>query len=46
MVGEEAQGMRNRAKKLANAAREATEDGGSSSLDLDALIQQLTSRGH
>ncbi|KAK4284563.1 hypothetical protein QN277_001380 [Acacia crassicarpa] len=44
MVGEEALEMRNRAKKLGSMAKEAMEEGGSSSLALDALIQELSSR--
>ena len=46
MEGKEAEDMRSRAKKLASMAKQAMEEGGSSSLDLDALIQQLSSRGH
>ncbi|KAK3412343.1 hypothetical protein EUGRSUZ_I01122 [Eucalyptus grandis] len=40
-VGEEAEEMRRRAKALAEMARGAVEEGGSSWSDLDALIQEL-----
>nr|AUR26624.1 UDP-glucosyltransferase 73A21 [Centella asiatica] len=43
MVGEEAEERRNRAKALKEMAREAVEEGGSSYLDLDALIKDLSS---
>ncbi|KAI4295678.1 hypothetical protein L6164_035695 [Bauhinia variegata] len=41
MVGEEAEEMRNRSKKLACLARQAMEEGGSSYSDLNALIEEL-----
>lgn len=44
MVGEEAEDMRNRAKELANMARRAVEQGGSSYNDFNSLIQDLRSR--
>ncbi|XP_065616015.1 scopoletin glucosyltransferase-like [Quercus suber] len=43
MVGEEAEEMRSRAKKLGEMAKRAVEDGGSSSSDLNALIEELRS---
>ncbi|XP_020236636.1 scopoletin glucosyltransferase [Cajanus cajan] len=46
MVEEEAEGMRNRAKALAQMARLAVEEGGSSDLNLDALIVELCSLSH
>jgi len=44
MVGEEAEEMRRRAKSLAEMARSAVEDGGSSYSDLNSLIEELKSR--
>ncbi|XP_028783109.1 LOW QUALITY PROTEIN: scopoletin glucosyltransferase-like [Neltuma alba] len=41
MEGEEAEEMRNRAKKLARMARETVEEGGSSYSDLNSLIEEL-----
>ena len=41
MEGEEAVDMRNRAKKLAGMAREAVEEGGSSYVDLNSLIEEI-----
>ncbi|XP_057419823.1 scopoletin glucosyltransferase-like [Lotus japonicus] len=46
MVGEEAKEMRLKVKMLAQKARRAVEDGGSSSLQLDALIEELGSLPH
>nr|QEA68968.1 UGT73A18 [Panax ginseng] len=43
MVGEEAEGRRNRAKALKEMARKAIEGGGSSYSDLSALIKELSS---
>ncbi|GMI88261.1 UDP-glycosyltransferase 73B4 [Hibiscus trionum] len=43
MKGERAEEMRNRARKLAEAAKMAVEKGGSSYSDLDSLIQELNS---
>ncbi|XP_022155700.1 UDP-glucose flavonoid 3-O-glucosyltransferase 7-like [Momordica charantia] len=43
MEGEEAEEMRNRAKELANMARMAVAENGSSYSDLDALINELKS---
>ncbi|KAM1059415.1 hypothetical protein TB2_023713 [Malus domestica] len=45
MVGEEAKQMRSRAWELAEQAKRAIEKGGSSHSDLNALIQELKSRG-
>ncbi|KAL3621138.1 hypothetical protein CASFOL_036050 [Castilleja foliolosa] len=42
MVGEEAEGMRNRAKSYKEMARKAVEEGGSSYSDLNALIDELS----
>ena len=42
MEGEEAEEMRNKAKGLAKMARRAIKEGGSSYLDLDALIDALS----
>ncbi|GMH02863.1 hypothetical protein Nepgr_004702 [Nepenthes gracilis] len=42
MVGEEAEEIRSRAKKLKEMARKAVEEGGSSYSDLSALIQELS----
>ncbi|GMH02860.1 hypothetical protein Nepgr_004699 [Nepenthes gracilis] len=42
MVGEEAEEMRNRARKLKEMARRAVEEAGSSYSDLSALIQELS----
>ncbi|XP_028781160.1 scopoletin glucosyltransferase-like [Neltuma alba] len=39
--GDEAEEIRNRAKKLARMAREAVEEGGSSHSDLNSLIEEL-----
>jgi len=39
MMGEEAEEMRSRAKKLGEMARKAVEEGGSSCSDFDALIE-------
>lgn len=44
MDGEEAEEMRSRARALAEMAREAFEEGGSSSSDLNALIEELKLR--
>ncbi|CAK7329915.1 unnamed protein product [Dovyalis caffra] len=41
MVGEEAEEMRSRAKKLGEMARKAVEEGGSSYSDFNALIEEL-----
>jgi UDP:flavonoid glycosyltransferase YjiC (YdhE family) len=41
MVGEEAEEMRSRAKKLGQTARKAVEEGGSSYSDFNALIEEL-----
>jgi hypothetical protein len=41
MVGEEAEEMRSRAKKLGETARKAVEEGGSSYSDFNALIEEL-----
>lgn len=41
MMGEEAEQMRSRASKLAEMAKRAVEEGGSSQSDLDALIKDL-----
>ncbi|KAF7811000.1 scopoletin glucosyltransferase-like [Senna tora] len=41
MEGEEAEEMRNRAKKYINMAKQAVEERGSSYLELNALIQEL-----
>ena len=43
MVGEEAEEMRSRAKKLREMAKRAVEDGGSSYSDLNVLIEELRS---
>ncbi|KAK9287564.1 hypothetical protein L1049_015985 [Liquidambar formosana] len=43
MAGEEAEEMRNRARALKEMARRATEEGGSSYSDLNALIDELRS---
>ncbi|KAF7849356.1 hypothetical protein BT93_L0887 [Corymbia citriodora subsp. variegata] len=45
MVGGEAEAMRDRAKLLADKARRAIEDGGSSCSDMNALIRELASHG-
>ncbi|XP_048435121.1 scopoletin glucosyltransferase-like [Pyrus x bretschneideri] len=45
MVGEEAEEMRSRAWELAEQAKRAIEKGGSSHSDLNALIEELKSRG-
>ncbi|MED6132870.1 hypothetical protein PIB30_022782 [Stylosanthes scabra] len=44
MVGEEAEGFRNRAKSLALKANKAVQVGGSSYSHLSSLIQELHSR--
>ena len=44
MEGEEAEEVRNRAKEYAKMAKEAVQEGGSSYLDLSALIQELITR--
>ncbi|KAA0037144.1 hypothetical protein IC582_013482 [Cucumis melo] len=44
MVGEEAEGMRSRAKALGIQARKAIKEGGSSSSDLNAFFEDLRSR--
>ena len=44
MVGEEAEGMRRRAKELGQKAREAVEEGGSSYTQLNSLVEDLRSR--
>ncbi|XP_057963675.1 scopoletin glucosyltransferase-like [Malania oleifera] len=44
MAGEEAEGMRSRAKALGEMAKRAVEEGGSSHSDLNALIEDLSSR--
>ncbi|KAJ0009791.1 hypothetical protein Pint_33890 [Pistacia integerrima] len=41
MVGEEAEEMRNRAKSFKEMAKRATEEGGSSNSDLNALLEEL-----
>ncbi|KAF2321082.1 hypothetical protein GH714_033705 [Hevea brasiliensis] len=41
MMGEKAEEMRSRAKKIGEMAKEATEEGGSSYNDLGALIEEL-----
>ncbi|KAF7811006.1 scopoletin glucosyltransferase-like [Senna tora] len=43
MEGEEAEEMRNKVKEFAKMARQAVEEGGSSYLELSALIQELGS---
>ncbi|XP_019445807.1 PREDICTED: UDP-glucose flavonoid 3-O-glucosyltransferase 7-like [Lupinus angustifolius] len=43
MVGEEAEQMRKRAKELGEKARRAVEEGGSSYIDFDSLINDLRS---
>ncbi|KAL8097153.1 scopoletin glucosyltransferase-like [Apium graveolens] len=43
IVGEEAEERRNRCEGLKEMAKKAVEEGGSSYLDLDALIQELSS---
>ncbi|GMJ00132.1 UDP-glucosyl transferase 73B3 [Hibiscus trionum] len=43
MKGERAEEMRNRARKLVEAAKMAVEKGGSSYSDLDSLIEELNS---
>ncbi|CAB4290547.1 unnamed protein product [Prunus armeniaca] len=43
MVGDEAEGMRSRARALGEMARRAVEEGGSSFSDLTALIEELRS---
>lgn len=43
MVGEKAMEMRNRAKRFADMAKKAVEDGGSSDTHLNALIGELSS---
>nr|BBK15461.1 UDP-glycosyltransferase [Polygala tenuifolia] len=44
MAGEDAEKMRARAKALAEKAKHAVEEGGSSMVDLEALIQEIASR--
>ncbi|XP_050208847.1 scopoletin glucosyltransferase-like [Mercurialis annua] len=44
MIGEDAAEMRTRAEKLAEMARVAVEEGGSSYSDFNALVQELRSR--
>ena len=44
MEGEEAEEMRSRAKRFAEMARRAVEEGGSSVSDLDALFEDLRSQ--
>ncbi|XVF67539.1 hypothetical protein PTKIN_Ptkin10aG0129400 [Pterospermum kingtungense] len=46
MEGDKSEGMRNRAKELAKAAKRAVENGGSSYSDLNALIEELSLRRH
>ncbi|KAL5562456.1 hypothetical protein UlMin_032203 [Ulmus minor] len=41
MVGEEAEKMRRKAKELGEMARRAVEEGGSSQLELDAMLEEL-----
>ena len=41
MTGEEAEEMRSRARKLAEMAREAGEEGGSSHSDFNSLVEEL-----
>lgn len=41
MEGEEAEQMRNRARRLAKMAKEAMEEGGTSYSNLNSLIEQL-----
>lgn len=41
MVGKEAEEMRNRVKALKEMAKRATEEGGSSNSDLNALLEEL-----
>ncbi|KAH0977511.1 hypothetical protein GBA52_027230 [Prunus armeniaca] len=43
MVGDEAEGMRSRARALVEMARRAVEEGGSSFSDLTALVEELRS---
>ena len=44
MVGEEAEEIRSRARRLADMARRAFKERGSSYSDLDALIEELRLR--
>ncbi|KAK7379902.1 hypothetical protein VNO78_34178 [Psophocarpus tetragonolobus] len=46
MTGEEAMEMRNRTKVLAQLARRAMKEGGSSSSEMNALIEELNSLSH
>ncbi|XP_054786132.1 probable UDP-glucosyl transferase 73B6 [Prosopis cineraria] len=46
MEGDEAEEMRNRAKKLSKMAMEAVEEGGSSYSDLNCLIEELVGRSY